>query len=137
MADFSLESPTVERKPLAAPGLSDEQRRALARLQNRKTSYEAEIVRADGQKRLFVYTDARSQRGLLNCLTGVRQVGVSIFLGIPTSELFMSKGRNDKTLHVVNRGGRRLGHFIRFTGRTRRDVIMENNPLPYVAEGLK
>ena len=106
--------------------LSHQQLAALARIQGRATLYEAEIVRPDGERRLLAYCGRRSSAGLGTAFDQ-RSTFVFVFLKLPRSTP-VTKPKGKVELHFKG------GAVIRFTGRTKRDVIMEDTPLRYVAD---
>lgn len=106
--------------------LTDKQIRQLEALRNRQTLYEAAIVRPDGTKALLAYCGRHSRRGLVEALQGKRWDAAWRFMGLPADgEIRYPK----KGIHLETTNGCR----VEFTGRTRRDVIMERNELSYVA----
>ena len=107
--------------------LTPDQLRQLAALQNRPTLYEIEIVAPDGRKALLAYSAQRSGRGLRTA-TSQRAEAVLRFLGADKKAGFTATTGCRYHTHRVDGGG-----LIRFSNRTKRDVIMEASALPYVA----
>ncbi len=103
-----------------APAFTPEQLRRIARLKNRDTLYEAEIVRADGARVLLAYC-RKSGSGLREALRK-RTEAVVRFLGGPKA---ITWGRGTAPVEIEGGGS------IRFSGRTERDAIVEGE-LPYV-----
>lgn len=117
---FPLTAPVSGRAP---PPLTAEQHRALARIANRATCYEAVVIRADGERRLLAYCDRRSNAGLLGAM---RQRGAALLD-------FLECG-DDATFKAIKGGGYRLGDCrVVWSGRTQRDAIMEGS-LTYIDE---
>lgn len=109
-----------------ATPLTREQLAALARLQNHPTLYEIEIVAPDGRKALVAYTARRNKAGI-RAAVYERAQAVLTFLAAPKdAEMKPTKGCRYHT-HTVTGGG-----VIRFSNRTKRDVIMDGTALPYV-----
>jgi len=111
-----------------ATPLTPQQLAGLARLVNRATLYEIEIIAADGRKALLCYTPLRTGLGLRNGLLE-RGAAVAAFLGAPSNAKMKSVRGCHSSTHEITGGG-----LIRFSGRTKRDVIMADTPLPYVAQ---
>lgn len=113
----------------AAP-LTEQQIVALDGLRNRPTLYEIEVQSADGRRALVAYAARRSAAGLRQALHQ-RAEAVLAFVGAePGTRIGAIKGCRAHTHSLLGTGGA----FVRFTGRTKRDVIMEDTPLPYVAQ---
>ncbi len=90
----------------------------LERLHNRSTRYEVAMIQPSGERILIGYTSRKSRHGLLERL---RTQGPQIiaFLGLDDNAA-MVPGKNAAA-------GFRIGETVfRFTGRTQRDAIMEN-----------
>jgi hypothetical protein len=116
--------PRNDPRYITVKPLTDEQVRELARLQNRRTMYEIEIA-VGAQRALLCYSESTSVRQIIQA-TETRQRAVLAFLGmegpIPVERV---KGRQELRI---------AGAVIRPTGRTRRDVIMAGDPLPYIGK---
>lgn len=111
-----------------AQPLTAEQLTALARLQNRPTLYEIEIVAPDGRKALVAYASRKNGAGLRQAVCQ-RGTAVLAFLGAPQdARIEPTKGCRYFS-HTITGGG-----LVRFSNRTKRDVIMEGTALPYVAK---
>ena len=107
--------------------LTAEQARQLRDLYNRATLYEAVIIRSDGQKCLLCDTAQKSRRGLMAVAAETaRWKALWTFCGLPDDG------------SVLNDTGQRLrtsnGCSIAFSGRTKRDVIIDGTPLVYVVK---
>lgn len=112
------------------PALTERQIAALDSLRNRPTTYEIEIVAADGRKGLVAYAQRRSAAGL-RAAVFQRGAAVLAFLGAPpTTRIEPIKGCRAHTHSVLGTGGA----FIRFSGRTKRDVIMADTALAYIGQ---
>jgi hypothetical protein len=111
-----------------ATPLTAQQLTALARLQNRPTLYEIEIVAPDGRKALLAYASRKTGAGLRDAVYQ-RAQPLLTFLGAPqNARIEPTKGCRYHG-HTVTGGG-----LVRFSNRTKRDVIMEGTSLPYVAQ---
>lgn len=109
----------------AAPRLRPDQIAALTRLQNRRTLYEIAVLTPDGRRGLVCYSDSTSHRSIRDAVWK-RADELVAWLGAKPDSLTMEWS------HVAN--GLKLsdGSIIRKTGRTKRDVIMEDSKLPYI-----
>ena len=119
-APHQIETARVFTPP---PPLTPEQVRRLARLQNRRTCYEVEIVHPDGRRALLCYSEASSMSAVRQAIEK-RGRSVIAFLGM-----------DDAAAMTWQRGRREVrigGAIVRFTGRTQRDAIMSGKELPYV-----
>lgn len=127
---FTLTPPTVPPRAdsdrmRAPPALSPEQLRRVARLHNRHTLYEAEIIRPDGTKALLAYCGRRSKQGLIEALDK-RAPHALRFLGAPRhARVERERGSPDVKIEG--------GGMIRFSGRTQREAIIEGE-LQYVGD---
>lgn len=113
-----------------ATPLTDEQTARLARLHNRLTAYELEVVHPDGTTALFCYTQRKSRIGLMVATEGPRAIRACRFLGIDpaTARYRVPRGTARAELRLIPGNG-----VIRFTGRTERQAIMEGE-LPRMPE---
>ena len=112
----------------AARHLTEAQIVALDALRNRPTLYEIVLVTKDERKALVAYTARKSASGL-RAAVHQRAEAVLAFAGAPPGTRMQPiKGCTVQTHSLVGTGGA----FVRFTGRTKRDVIMEGTPLPHV-----
>lgn len=111
----------------AARHLTEAQIVALDALRNRPTLYEIILVTQDERKALVAYTARRNASGL-RAAVHQRADAVLAFVGAPVgTRMLPIKGCTVQTHSLAGTGA-----FIRFSGRTKRDVIMEGTPLPYV-----
>lgn len=111
-----------------ATPLTEQQIAALDRLRNRPTLYEIELVAPDGRKALVAYAQRRNGAGLRQAVYQ-RAQAVLAFLGAPgDARIEPTKGCRYHG-HTITGGG-----LVRFSNRTKRDVIMEGTALPYVAK---
>lgn len=105
--------------------LTAEQMAKLARMRDCSTLYEAVIVRPDGAKCLLAYCGQHSKRGLQMALQTRGEHAVR-FLGVaPDARVTVERGSQD--LRITG------GGIVRFSGRTKRDAIMEGE-LAYVGD---
>ncbi len=111
-----------------AQPLSPSQAAALERLRNRPTLYEIELIAPDGRKALVAYAARRTGAGL-RAAVHERATAVLAFLGAPSSARIEPKRGCRYATHTITGGA-----LVRFSNRTKRDVIMEGTPLPYVAK---
>ena len=110
--------------------LRPDQVRALERLYNRRTLYEIEIVRLrDGARGLLCYSDSTSQVTIRGCICK-RAVGVLAFLDAGQGVTFQWD-KVARRFALYDAAGAVVGH-VQKTGRTKRDVIMEDRALPFV-----
>ena len=110
--------------------LRPDQLAALARLHNRRTLYEIAITHPSGEKALVCYSDSKSQSSLSRGISH-RADELHAWTRQPAGTLFIEWSRQ--------LGGFKLsdGSLIRATGRTKRDVVMEDRKLPYIGDALK
>lgn len=102
--------------------LRPDQIAALEALRNRPTLYEAVVIRPDGERRLLTYCGRHSMRGLRDALSE-RGAAVATFLGVGDNAEAVVRGREVR----ITGGG-----IVRFSGRTKRDVIMQDTKLTYI-----
>ena len=100
----------------------------LAKLQNRATAYEAEIVRPDGTTNLLAYIQGKSTSNLRKAMAG-RAEAIAKFLG-PDHDSRFTMGQDAAYGATIKTAD---GAVIRWTGRTKRDATMEG-ALPYVGD---
>ena len=118
--------------------LRPDQVRALERLYNRRTLYEIEIVRLrDGARGLLCYSDSTSQVTIRGCICK-RAIGVLAFFGAGRSGSWQAAqgvtfqwDKVARRFALYDAAGTVVGH-VQKTGRTKRDVIMEDRALPFV-----
>lgn len=111
-----------------AQPLTAEQLAALARLQNRPTLYEIEIVAPDGRKALLAYASRKTGAGLRDAVYQRTDPLLTFLAAQQNARIEPTKGCRYHT-HTITGGG-----LVRFSNRTKRDVIMEGTALPYVAK---
>jgi len=111
--------------------LSAEQTRKLEAMKWRATMYEIEIVRPDGTRALLCYSDQTSQAAIRRAVWK-RVDEVLAFTGAPRDVTFIKAPKDTGALYGLSDGS-----LIRKTGRTRRDVVMEDRTLSYVGDWLK
>ena len=110
--------------------LRPDQIRALERLYNRRTLYEIEIVRLrDGARGLLCYSDSTSQVTIRGCICK-RAIGVLAFFGAGQGVTFQWD-KAARRFALYDAEGSVVG-YVQKTGRTKRDVIMEDRALPFV-----
>lgn len=112
----------------AARHLTESQIVALDALRNRPTLYEIEVQTSDGRRALVAYAARRSAAGLRQAVHQRAEAVLAFVAAGPGTRLVPIKGCTVQTHSLVGTGCA----FVRFTGRTKRDVIMEGTPLPYV-----
>ncbi len=110
--------------------LTEAQITALDRLRNRPTLYEIELVGADGRRALVAYAQRRNAAGLRQAVYQRAQAVLAFLAAPPTTRIEPIKGCTKHTHSVLGTGGA----FIRFSGRTKRDVIMQDTPLTYIEQ---
>lgn len=111
-----------------ATPLTSEQLAALARLRNLPTLYEIEVQTHDGRRALVAYAARRSAAGLRQAVHQRAEAILAFVAAGPGTRLGPIKGCRVHTHSLLGTGG----SFVRFTGRTKRDAIMQGTTLPYV-----
>jgi len=112
---------------IATP-LTADQLAGLAALQNRPTLYEIEVVAPDGRKALLAYTARKSGLGLRSAVAG-RAEALLAFLGANRDARFVATTGCRCHTHTITGHG-----LLRFSDRTKRDVVMEGTPLTYITD---
>lgn len=108
--------------------LTEIQKRKLARCYNRRTLYEATIIRPDGAKVLLAYVQSANKRGLRDAVWKRGQDIVSWLNAPADAEMTWKRGSTDMQ---ITGGG-----IVHLSGRTQREAIIEGE-LPYVGNAAK